>query len=423
MSRQSGQSHQPRLAGSQDFPNSPVSASPQSAWKVALVHPTYWPFVRRGTERFINEFATYLTRNGHHVTILTSKPGRHETEIQQQVRVEYLRALWRPWMASAGLLDFHVFPLTVLPRLLSRSFHLIHTFNFVDTLAACLTRNFTRTPVLLHLNTIPPTVRYRRSLSTGGNLLRCALKAADEILMISREQEEYFGNRFGCQGIRLPAPINTHLYRSGGTGRNRSAPLLLCASALDDRRKGGRALMRAFNLVKQNRPEVRLEIYYPLSAALRNELLNLVEPQLRNDVSFLREGEPVELADRYAQASLLVLPSLWEAFPLVVLESLASGTPVVGSHHGGILEIIYDRGEGPVGITFDPGEPEDAGPSNIQGLAEAILAGLQLSIEPSISERCRAAAAPFDWEALGPRYLELYTNLIAKAARHESSTI
>lgn len=60
--------------------------------------------------------------------------------------------------------------------------------------------------------------------------------------------------------------------------------------------------------------------------------------------------------ESFAQATVSVVPSLDEAFGYVCIESLAVGTPVLGSRVGGIPEIVRDRVDG---FLFKPGDPDD----------------------------------------------------------------
>ena len=384
------------------------SGGPQPPWRIAIVHPTFWPYVRRGTERFMAEWSTRLAALGHHVTILTSKHGPPETTLLNGVHVRYLRSLWSPGMARFGVHDFHVFPLGSVPALLSGKFDLIHTFNFTDTLCASWLKPIHRAKVLLHLNTIPPTVQYRRTLSTGGRLLQAAVRAADQLLVISQQQQDYFEQRFGRPCIRIPAPVDTAQFPQS-KAPNPIHPILLCASALNDGRKGGKLLMRAFNQLKLRHPNLRLHIAFPLPESLRTELLALVDPSFRPDILFSPAGDDKDLVSAYARASVLVLPSLYEAFPLVVLEALASGTPVVGASDGGIPEMLAPPG---TGALFSPGEPENGSPSNLSGLIEATERALQLSKDNETPARCRQAADRYSWDRLTPAYTQLYSNLI-----------
>jgi glycosyltransferase involved in cell wall biosynthesis len=364
----------------------------------------------------MNEMAAYLTGRGHEVTIITSHDGPKAIDKANGYVAEYHRSVWKSWMARCGVLDFHVFPLTTLRRLLFSKFDIVHTFNFTDTLAACLCRRLTGTPVLLHLNTIPAPVAYRRSLTTGGALLRRAIELADETLTISRLQQTYFQDRFGRAGQRIEAPVDLHKFRLS-TDRDGVHPILLCASALEDRRKGGRLLMRAFNRVKQANSQVRLELCHPASKELRQELLELVEERWQTDIKFLAEGDDTDLSGIYGRASALVLPSLWEAFPMVVIEALATGTPVAGTRDGGIAELLSDPR---LGRTFEPGPPDAAEPSNVDGLVQAILEVLDLSRRPDTAQHCREFSKQFSWDVLGPKYEILYESMMASRRSFKS---
>jgi glycosyltransferase involved in cell wall biosynthesis len=59
---------------------------------------------------------------------------------------------------------------------------------------------------------------------------------------------------------------------------------------------------------------------------------------------------------------VLVLPSLWEGMPHVVLEAMAAGRPVVASRIAGLAELVED---GKTGLLFRSGDP--------RSLAEALL--------------------------------------------------
>jgi len=65
---------------------------------------------------------------------------------------------------------------------------------------------------------------------------------------------------------------------------------------------------------------------------------------IHNSVSFLGLVKHEELPYFYSAADLCVLPSFYESFGLVALESLACGTPVVGTKVG-VLESVIRQGE------------------------------------------------------------------------------
>jgi glycosyltransferase involved in cell wall biosynthesis len=67
------------------------------------------------------------------------------------------------------------------------------------------------------------------------------------------------------------------------------------------------------------------------------------------DVRFTGVKGGTELARHYADADCLVFPSLTETFGMVILESLAAGTPVAGFDAPGPKDLIPGNGVGAVG--------------------------------------------------------------------------
>ena len=105
--------------------------------------------------------------------------------------------------------------------------------------------------------------------------------------------------------------------------------------------------------------------------------------QLENSVNFLGSLPLPEVAAHIRQSALLVLPSYREGVPNVVLESFASGTPVVSTTVGGIPEVVNDK----VGLLVKP--------KNSIELARAIEQALATEWQ---EQDILSHASAFDWQ-------------------------
>jgi glycosyltransferase involved in cell wall biosynthesis len=97
------------------------------------------------------------------------------------------------------------------------------------------------------------------------------------------------------------------------------------------------------------------------------------------------------------------LPSTDEAQGLVLLESLACGTPCVAADSGAPPEILGDSGE--TGLLFEPGD--------LAGLVRALRGALDLAAGPQTAAACRARAEDFSWERLLPEHEAVYERAVA----------
>jgi len=106
-----------------------------------------------------------------------------------------------------------------------------------------------------------------------------------------------------------------------------------------------------------------------------------------------------EVRKMYAAADIFVLPSLAEGDPLVTLEAMASGLPVIATRVGGIPNQIRD---GWNGFLVDPGDE--------QQLAERIAYLLDNPEERGRMARNsrKYAEEEFDWKKVADRVLKVY---------------
>jgi glycosyltransferase involved in cell wall biosynthesis len=105
------------------------------------------------------------------------------------------------------------------------------------------------------------------------------------------------------------------------------------------------------------------------------------------DVVFVGAKFGAELSAHFAGADVFVFPSLTDTFGLVLLEAMASGTPVSAFSAPGPIDLIPGSGAG----VLAPGQTE--------GLREACLACLQLD-----REAVRAFAEQFSWPACAEEF-------------------
>ena len=123
-------------------------------------------------------------------------------------------------------------------------------------------------------------------------------------------------------------------------------------------------------------------------------------------VSGVSDDEMVRL---YAEAHVVVVPSLYEGFSLPAAEAMASGTPLVATTGGALPEVVGP--DGGAGLLVPPGDP---------GALTAALG--KVLADPGLAARLAAAGRRrvlerFTWRACALATADHYRSVIDEAAR------
>ncbi|WP_445321588.1 D-inositol-3-phosphate glycosyltransferase [Nocardioides sp. GXZ039] len=120
-------------------------------------------------------------------------------------------------------------------------------------------------------------------------------------------------------------------------------------------------------------------------------------------VRFVPPVTQAELAQWYAAATLVAVPSYNESFGLVAVEAQACGTPVVAAAVGGLTTVVRDDVSGILVDSHDPAAWADALGRIVDDPA----------LRDRLAQGALAQAQDFSWEATADHMLEVY-----RKARH-----
>jgi glycosyltransferase involved in cell wall biosynthesis len=170
----------------------------------------------------------------------------------------------------------------------------------------------------------------------------------------------------GCDLARFDRPRDPASPLKAGLGLGPEDQVLLAVGRLAPQ-KGHEILLEALPAVRREVP--RLHTVVVGEGSLREPLERRTrELGLDDRVHFV--GYRPDVAGWYAAADLSVLPSHFEGLPLVTVESLAAGCPVVATAVDGTPEVVVD---GVTGLTVPPGDPDRLGQAILRLVQDPVL--------------------------------------------------
>jgi glycosyltransferase involved in cell wall biosynthesis len=208
----------------------------------------------------------------------------------------------------------------------------------------------------------------------------------------------------------LPMGIDTYYYENSSdpaTLRKElglpAGKIILYVGKLNEK-KGVTYLLKAFHSIAQDQPDCHLVIVGTglLDGALRREAQRM---KLESRITFAGQQGKEAVKDYFQMADLVVVPSIidstgeTEGLPVVLLEALASGKPVVATRVAGAPDVIVD---GHNGFLAEPKNPGD--------LAEKMRQALNADAT-TLSKNARDSVQKYDWEMIGKDYRDRILDL------------
>lgn len=166
-----------------------------------------------------------------------------------------------------------------------------------------------------------------------------------------------------------------------------------------ERRKGVKYLLEAFRLLKLREPSARLVIVG--DGPDREKLEDIIDEKQIDDVAFMGFVSDAEKRKILSEARIFCSPALFgESFGIVLLEAMASGTPIVAGDNSGYRSVLTGRGS--VSLV----DPKD---SYMFASRLELLYGDD-QIRNLWSEWASEYINQFSYDLIAKQYLDLYTH-------------
>ncbi|MFG2827138.1 glycosyltransferase [Streptomyces sp. NPDC048434] len=345
-----------------------------------------------------------LASRGHEVELVSLWRGRGASPPRAVDGVPLRARPARTLVPGQGFLGlFHPGLLPVLWRSAGRADALhLHAGRDLVSLAALAVAAVRRRPFLVQTHGM---VQPRRSAVARlfDRVYVPLLRRAAAALVLTDEEEAGLRQVLGPRGpclVRLPNGVRA---RPVAADRNEADVLFL---ARLQSRKRPEAFVRMAALVHRKRPEVSFTVHGSDEGRLAEVRRLIADEGLGEVVTYGGALDHDAAVRRTARATVYVLPSVDEPFPMSVLESLAVGTPVVCTVSCGIAAALQRR---EAALVTD-GSPEQ--------LADAVLRLLEdRPLRERVTRAGRAAVeAEFSLAAVTDRLEEWYGSLARAGA-------
>jgi phosphatidylinositol alpha-mannosyltransferase len=365
--------------------------------RVGIVCPYTWN-VPGGVQQHVMDLAEALIDLGHHVSVISA--ADEDAPLPGYV-VPAGRAVPVPYNGSVARLSFGFRSASRVRRWVrDGDFDVLHVHEPAAPSLSLLACWVATGPIVATFHTANPRSRVMHAAEP---MLQSALEKISARIAVSEAARRTLVEHLGGDAVLIPNGVAVRRFAKadplpGWPGDGGAIGFL---GRLDEPRKGLAVLLRAFELMGPQRPELRLLIAGPGDA---DEARARVSAELRDRVVLLGRVSEDDKVRALHSVDVFCAPNTGgESFGIVLAEAMAAGAPIVASDIEAFRRVL--RG-GQAGELFAAGDPA----------ALARAAGLLLD-DPErragLSDAAAEAVRVYDWPVVARDVVQVYETVVS----------
>lgn len=378
--------------------------------KVLMITPDYPPFMVGGIGNHAYNLVKHLASQNCKFVVIVAKLRRISTEefsIEEEENIKVIRLPHRfpkdifhnIENIDANTLLFTeynsmLFPLIYNLVIEEGPFDLIHVHDSYHGLLTVTLKETLKIPLITTIHSLSSPINH-----INDSVRRFLLHNSEQTIAVSNWLKDSLVSRYAFH-----EPIKA-IYNGIDTCNNithfyQKHMITFCGRL--DFNKGSDLLIYAFKNIDDANIFNNLQLQLIGDGKLKESLEKTVKDlNIEHKVKFLGYKEHKEVIDLLKISDIIVIPSRNDAFPLIALEAIALGIPVIASAVGGLVEIIKDGCNGML-----------VQPDNIEELTHALIDLLENRTKrDTYSLNALKTANRFSWPRIAEETLKIYISI------------
>jgi len=371
--------------------------------KIALVSPYDFSYPG-GVCRHISSLEYYLTRMGHVVKIIAPASSPVTGYGDRFIAIGKPRPI--PASGSIARITISLNLTDKVKEVLEREkFDIIHLH---EPLAPTLCPTVLRLSKSINIGTFhatesKPSYRWAKPFLMS-RLYKKWFNKLEGRIAVSRPAMEYVNKYFPSTYDIIPNGIELDHFKPDlePLPEFKDGKFNLLFVGRMEKRKGLEYLLKAYRLIKPDCPDCRLIIVGPGTRS-REKYEKMVAEANLEDVIFAGNVDYKILPRYYKTADVFCAPATGhESFGIILLEAMATGTPVIASRISGYASVMTHEQDG----LLVPAKQEVP-------LAQAITRLMRdTSLRHQLSQKGLQTSSKYGWESVSRRVMDYYTRTV-----------